>query len=269
MFFTHSWRWGVSLLLAVSLLAVSPCHARTLKVRADHWYPLNGDPQSDRPGFAIEILRRIFTPRDIALDYDLADWSRSLEMVHAGEIDCVVGAYRGEAPGLRFPETPLAWDIAAFYVRADSDWHYQGLESLKSVILGVIAGYGYGDELDRHIADHRGDPGLKFMHGKDPLWRNIKKLIRGRLDVLVESPFVMESLLRRMELSEQVREAGRVGRRTPLYLACSPESGEIDAILSTFDRGMQALRESGELGRILETYRLPRSVIDGSPDAGD
>lgn len=247
-------RW---IALLVSLLALcAGARAETLSVRADYWYPLNGTPGSERPGFAIEILRRIFSPHGIQLDYQLADWNRSLEMVREGRIHCVVGAYKAEAPELRYPRTPLARDVAAFYVRADSDWRYQGTESLAGVSLGLVAGYGYGHRLDDYIMRHRGDSRLHFMHGQDPLRRNLKKLMRGRVDVLVASPFVMASLLKRMELQEQVREAGRSGHKMPLYLACSPEYEAVDEHLRLFDEGMARLREHGVLAEIYRRYGI-------------
>jgi polar amino acid transport system substrate-binding protein len=253
-------------LLFVSLATASG--TRTLSVRADQWYPLNGDPDSDRPGFAVEILRRIYSEAGIKLDYRLADWSRSLEMAEQGRIDCVIGVYRSEAPALAYPRTPLAWDVAALYVASGSDWHYQGLSSLEAVSLGVIADYGYGVPLDDYIAENRGSERVQFMHGRQPLRRNLKKLISGRVDVLVESPFVMESLLRRMNLTARVHEAGRVGRRTPLYLGCHPDMEDAEAILRRFDQGMEALRKQGELRAIMEAYQLPEEVISGSPEPG-
>lgn len=250
-------------LLTALLVFCAGARAESLSVRADYWYPFNGAPDSERPGFAIDILRHIFVSRGIRLDYQLEDWSHSLQMVRAGRIHCVVGAYKAEAPQLRYPQTPLAWDIAAFYVLADSDWQYRGAESLKDVRLGLVAGYGYGELLDDYIERHRGDDRLHFMHGREPLERNLKKLMRGRVDVLVASPFVMNSLLGRMGLREKVREAGRAGRRTPLYLACSPQHEVVVEYLQVFDDGMTRLQEDGTLARIMSRYELPASMLSG------
>lgn len=269
MFSLFSGRSLAGFLCCLLLWPVGVAVAEPLSVRADYWYPLNGEPDSERPGFAIEILRGIFSDSEWEIDYQLADWSRSLELARDGRIDCVVGVYRSEAPKLAYPETPLAWDTAAFYVRADSDWRYHDPSSLQDVSVGLIAGYGYGEKLDRYIVEHRGDERLRFMHGHQPLRRNLKKLMRGRVDVLVESPFVMESQLRRMGLSDQVREAGRVGQRMPLYFACNPDREGVTGLLSDFDRGMRELRETGEVGEIMSRYKLPDSVVGGPVPGGD
>lgn len=252
------------------LLFCGPVCAETLSIRADSRFPLNGEPGSERPGFAVEVLERIFSPHDIELDYQLADWSRSLEMVRDGQADCVVGAYKSESPGLAYPKTPLAWDTTAFYVPSESSWQYRGPASIEGLNLGVIAGYGYGEALDAWLAEHQGDGNVEFMHGRQPLRRNLMKLLNGRLDVVVESPFVMESLLRRMDLGDRVREAGTEGPRTPLYFACSPGLENADEILRAYDEGLKMLRREGVLPELLRRYRLPESALTGpaTPDAG-
>ena len=187
------------------LMLVGTVAAQTLVVRADHWMPLNGMPDAPRPGFAIEILHHIFGAHDIRVDYQLDSWTRSVRQARNGDIDCVVGAYRGEAPDLMYPQQPLGYDETAFYVLSEDAWRYQGVESLEGQRLGVIDGYNYGTPLDEWLATPEGERAAQAIHGREPLKRNLRMLLAGRLDVIVESPFVMQALLRDLGLSEVVR----------------------------------------------------------------
>ncbi|MGB1222216.1 MAG: substrate-binding periplasmic protein [Alcanivoracaceae bacterium] len=258
------WRRFTGLLLAVSALAGAPCLAQSLSVRADYWYPVNGEPDAERPGFAIEILRAIFQPLGIAVDYRLSGWSRSLEMAHIGQIDCVVGAYAGDAPELLYPATAMAVDDTAMYVVTGNNWRYQGLSSLDGLTVGVIADYSYGEQMDAYLAGRFGDPLLQYLHGKHPLERNVQKLLAGRVDVLIESPLVMEAMLGGSPHAGKLVEAGRMNLRQRIYVACSPARDTSAQILTLFDQGMEKLHRQGELRRIMARYGLDPAVYEWS-----
>lgn len=241
------------MLVALSLvLAAAPVHADTLRLRADHWYPFNAAPGDERPGFTIEVLKEVFDTHEILLDYQLTSWSRALEQAHSGEADCVVGAYRDEAPQLLFPRQHFAVDVPTFYVLAESPWWYQGEASLAGVQVGVIADYSYGTEFDAWMRDHPGQ--LNVASGQRPLLNNLRMLLAGRVDILVETPAVIDALLAEQGLAGKVREAGVAsdgdGR---LYLACT-NSPRGETFVSLFDEGWTRLLSSGRLADIYARY---------------
>jgi polar amino acid transport system substrate-binding protein len=65
-------------ILSYSILVVS-VQAQTISIRADYWYPMNGDPNSDKPGYMIDLAKAIFEPQGIAVDYQLMPWSRAIQ----------------------------------------------------------------------------------------------------------------------------------------------------------------------------------------------
>jgi len=78
----------------------------TVSVRADLWAPVNGVPESKKEGYFIEVLRAIGQRRGFRVDYALSSWEMAVEEATAGRIDCIVGAAKGDAPQLAFPERP-------------------------------------------------------------------------------------------------------------------------------------------------------------------
>lgn len=239
--------------LAVSLLlAAAAVQAETLRLRADHWYPFNATPGDPRPGFTIEVLEQIFSAHGVALDYRLAPWSRALELAHGGEADCVVGAYRDEAPGLLFPRQHFAIDIPTFYVLAGDTWHYQGEASLDGKLVGVIADYSYGEKFDAWMKAHPRQ--VNVAYGDRPLLNNVRMLLAGRVNVLVETPAVMDALLAEHGLEGRLREAGaEASGDGRLYLACT-NSPRGRLFTERFDAGWQHLQASGVLGEIYGRY---------------
>lgn len=81
----------------------STCLSKTITIRADEWYSMNGDPESDKPEYMIELAKAIFEPHGYEVDYQFMTWKKSLASVNGGFKDCVVGAVKDEAPGLLYP----------------------------------------------------------------------------------------------------------------------------------------------------------------------
>lgn len=252
---------GLFLLAVLFPLAL---RAEPVTVRADEWMPVNGDPAGERAGFAIDLLRAVFEPLGMQVDYRLSGWSRSLDLVRSGEIDCVVGAFKPEAPELVYPQTPLGYDITAFYVRHDDDWRYDGIASLAERQVATIADYSYGEPVDAWLAATPDQ--VQVMHGLKPLARNLQKLLSGRVDVLVESPLIMDWMLKSQGLGERVREAGRADMEyTPLWLACSPKRARSADLVRLFDEGVARLVASGDIIPLMGRYGLRWPPDDGAP----
>lgn len=247
---------ALALLLTVPMLGA---RAETITVRADEWYPVNGVPEAPRPGFAIEILDRIWAAHGYQLDYRIAPWQESLDLARDGAIDCVVGAYVSDAPDLVFPDEHLIVDELAFYVRAGESWRYQGPDSLSGVNVAIIEAYSYGERLNDWFASHENDPSVTVTSGNNALEENIRALLGGQVRTLVDSKLVMSAKIEEMELGGRVESAGSVQERHPVFVACSPEKESSEAYLQVFDQGMREIRESGELGEILQRYNIPSS----------
>lgn len=246
--------WLVLLFLSCPVATL----ADTVTLRADEWYPYNGDPDAERPGYMIELARKIWGDAGYHVDYRLMPWERALEATRDGSIDCVVGVTPDEAPDFIFPEEPQGSSAPHMYVARNSSWNYQGIDSLKDVRLGVIGGYAYDmGELDAYIAEQQLSPGrVQVMKGNNALEQNIRKLLTGRIDVLAESPSVMATKMMEMDLGDQIRDAGSIGEPVLIYIGCTPttpRSFELGRLLSA---GIRAMRQEGSLSELLGRYNL-------------
>jgi polar amino acid transport system substrate-binding protein len=242
-----------------SVMMVCWCSALAadeIRLRADDWFPVNGAPGAAEPGFGIEALQQIWGAAGHTLDYQLMSWSRSLDAVRADNADCVIGAYRDDAPDLRFPAEPLGREGVGVYVRAADDWQYRGPESLARRSVAIINEYSYGPQLDAWIADSRNATRLQMAYGAEALEGNVRKLLAGRVDVVFEAPMVMTTTLKRLDLDRFVRLAGEGKAPAPFYIACSATNPRVPQWLSQFDEGVQRMRASGEWQALLARYGL-------------
>jgi polar amino acid transport system substrate-binding protein len=230
--------------------------ADEIRLRADDWFPVNGAPGAAEPGFGIEALELIWGAAGHTLDYQLMSWSRSLDAVRANNADCVIGAYRDDAPDLRFPAEPLGLEGVGVYVRAADEWQYAGPDSLARRTVAIVNEYSYGPQLDAWIGDARNATRIQMAYGAEALEGNVRKLLAGRVDVVLEAPMVMTTTLKRLGLERFVRLAGEGKAPAPFYIACSSTNPKAPEWLRLFDEGIRRMQASGEWQALLGRYGL-------------
>lgn len=244
--------------LSVSCLVLLPSAvcAQTLSIRADVWYPINGEPGSDKQGFMIDIAREILAEKGIKVDYQNLPWERALRSVRDGTYDCVVGAYKEDAPDFVFPEQEWGFDLNMFYVAKNEPWRYSDLASLQGTKVGLIGGYAYAEVLQDYIDANPDSPMFEYVNANNALEQNIKKVIGKRITSTVESKFVMGAKLKEMGMADQIVPAGQLGEEEAMYIACSPAKESSQQYVQWFDEGIDKLRKTGRLADIMVQYGL-------------
>lgn len=244
-------------LLALSI-SVLPSYlkADTVTILSDLWYPINGQPNSSHPGYMIEIAQEILQPHGHQLDYRLAPWKRSILEVRKGNADCIIGAYKSDAPDFIFPQQ--AWGQAEFnfYSKLGTQWKYQGIETLNDIRLGVITGYAYSQELDQYIEKHKGSERIQVMSGESALVQNIRKLLANRLDAIISFDPVLMRQLKKMNLEHELVLTGTLELAQGLYIACSPNKAASRKLIELFDQGYSKLKAKGIVDKILFKYGI-------------
>ncbi|MBD1388765.1 transporter substrate-binding domain-containing protein [Neiella sp. HB171785] len=227
--------------------------ARTITIRADEWYPLNGQPNAQHPGVMIELAKAVFEPNGYAVDYDLLPWKRAVSAVEAGEFDCVVGAYPEDVPGFLLPNHHWGSVGTGLYGLSNRTTTINQLDQLLQYQVGVIKGYAYSDDaLNQMIATHPST--FVAVHGSTPLESNIHKLLHQRINIIIESPPVMKNKLAKLGLEQQISLIREVGTAKPVYLACSPNIADMPDIIELVDQQTMHLKRTGDYQNILRKY---------------
>lgn len=251
-------------LMVITLSCLSPlASADTVTILSDKWFPVNGDPKSDQPGYMIEIAKTILNKHGHSLDYRLAPWTRSLIEVREGRADCVVGAYKEDAKDFIFPENPWGKAKFNFYTKADSLWTFNDINDLALITLGVVSGYAYNPKIDKYVRNNHRSAAVQLVSGESALEQNIRKLLVNRIDALIAYDVVIESELKILNISDKLKVSGEVKPPEFMYIACSPEKSSSIKYTKLFSDGVVELREKGVLQRILKKYGI-KDWIDGS-----
>ncbi|PIE39054.1 MAG: hypothetical protein CSA52_00080 [Gammaproteobacteria bacterium] len=247
--------WKNCLVLVCLCLSGGSALADTVTIRADEWYPFNGVPDSESPGFMIEIAARALAKGGHRVDYQNMPWERAVNAVQNGRIDCIVGTRKGSLD-LVYPEEAQGIEDTAFYAIPGKKWTLDK-KHLMANKMAVIGGYSYDEGmLDAHIAAQSGKGLVHVSKGADALDKNIKMLLAGRVDIVAESPFVMLAKLAETGKTGKVVEVARMNKPYDLYVACSPVKPSSKEYARLLTDGTRALRDSGELKVILDKYGL-------------
>jgi polar amino acid transport system substrate-binding protein len=251
--------FGIIILL-ITFFSAS-IQAEVISLRADEWCPYNCTPGAEMPGYMIEIAQAVFGNAGHTIDYQILNWSRAILETRAGRHTAIVGAAKGDTPDFIFPAEPLGVAQVVFWVKKGNAWRYQGLESLAQIKIGVIQDYDYGEELNAYIAAHKKDAlQVQILSGLDALELNIKKLALGRVDAVLEDQNVFQMkahALGMMDLFENVGPGVETSfEENAVYIAFSPTQPKAQEYAQFLSEGVQTLRASGELQKVLTKYGL-------------
>jgi polar amino acid transport system substrate-binding protein len=247
----------LSLVLCL-LVWSSRTQADQIRLAADNWCPHNCQEGSDKPGYMVELAKLIFGKAKHTIDYKTLNWSRALVNCRRGEIDGLVAAVPPDAPELIYPKVESGLMQITYFSLKERSWNFAGLSSLEAITLGVIQDYGYSQEIVDYVAQHKASPKrLHIATGEDPLQKNIKMLMAGRIDALIEDKSVFLFQAKEMGVSDKFRES--VAQPSPsakLYIAFCPKNPKAKEWSQLFSAGILEARKTGDLARILTRYGL-------------
>lgn len=240
------------------LSAALPLRAAEVSIRADEWYPINGEPGAALPGIMIELASSILGKAGHTVDYQLMGWDDAIARTRKGEFDCVVGALADEAEGFVYPKEPWVLSAQTLYVRDDRNFSYTGIDDLPKLKVAVIDAYSYGDALDAYIEANRNDPSriLLVRNETKPLRSAMTRVLVGQADALLETSVVMDATLASSGFKNKLRRlAPALDKQTEsLYIACSPARASSKTYVELFNSGLTRMRADGSLNTLLARY---------------
>jgi len=240
--------WGV-------IVPATGC-ADVITLVADPWCPYNCTPESDQPGFMIEMAQSAFQQAGHQVEYRQVNWARAIKEVERGDYTGLIATSHANTPDFVFPESEQAVAQYCFFGLPQETWTYQGETSLPAVNIGVINEYAYGDEIDAYLEAHRQTERVQFMAGENALFQNIRKLLADRIDVILQDPNVMHYTRRTAfpDNPPELKEVGCLSSIDLLYIGFSPNNPKSEEYAAILVKGIEELRQSGQLQEILNKY---------------
>ncbi|MCP3921150.1 MAG: amino acid ABC transporter substrate-binding protein [Desulfobacterales bacterium] len=230
--------------------------SKTITLRADVWFPYNGKPGSNKLGFMMDIAVAAFKEKGYKIDYKTLPWNRAIKEARAGKFDGIIGAFKEDAPDFNFPKNELGVSKTVFWVKKNEKWKYKNMSSLKSVSIGVIKDYSYGDKFDAYIKKNmKNMKKVQVSFGNEALKNNIRKVLNGRTIAFVEDLMVASAELTDMKLAGKFKTAGMLSV-DKVYIAFSPKSANAKKYADILSDAVKKYRMNGKLKKIMAKYGL-------------
>jgi polar amino acid transport system substrate-binding protein len=238
--------------IVVFFLSAGICYGGNKHVTsaANSWSPFV-DPDAAGQGLSIEIIKAAFAAQGYTFEHKFMPWARAEDEVKKGKSDILPDTwYTDERSKYLMFSNAYASNKIKFIKKGGDPFEYEGIASLAGKKVGVIIGFGYGDEFMNAKTFTR--------EGVSDFITNIKKLVRGRVDLTIEDEIVAKSILNKKApaLLEQVEFIQNPLSSNDLYVACGLANPRHEEIINAFNKGLEAIKADGTLKGIFERYGI-------------
>jgi len=224
--------------------------SKQITAAGDPWPPFV-DPQNPKEGLSLEIVRSALKSEGYSVKMNYVPWARAIKKVKEGKYDILPDTWFSpkRATYLKYSD-PYASNSIKFIKKKNDNFEYNGIKSLKGKRIGIIRGYGYSKA---------------FMNSKlfkkdvtSDLILNIKKLIKGRIDLTLEDEIVARIRIaqKNPKLIEKLSFSQKALSSENLYITCGLKNPRYKEIINAFNRGLKKIKADGTYNSIMATYGI-------------
>lgn len=233
------------------LLLCSPLQAREVVLTTTAWEPYIG-PDLHGQGYIAEVAREALARSGHTMHLTFLPWERAVHMAKTGAAHGYLPEYQSEGLQRVFLfSDPMPGGPVGFFKRKgreNVDW--SRLDSLKPYRIGVVRGYVNTPEFDA-----RADL-LKDFSNDD--MANLRKLVAGRIDLMLADMHVGFHLVRRLspDVLARIEFALPPLEEKSLYACFPADRSASRQLVLDFNRGLASMKRDGTLRRLRDRHGL-------------
>ena len=244
-------------LILAFLLFCGVCSAENNRVlfATGEWPPFSSKKLPNY-GSAATLVSAICEIAGIDPIYEFYPWKRAELHVARGEVFAAFPyAISEERKGTYDFSEPLFYGINRFLYydqnpRTASAIKYDTTDDLRGYRIGVISGSFLSFSFDK--------ANLKY-ESTTSIDQSIHKLVAGRLDFCIDDRVVLLDAIQRLypdKMDNFKMLPKPFGKKTPTGLIVSRTYPNAEEILTSFNKALKILKQSGEYDRILQQYKI-------------
>jgi len=235
----------------ILLLTAGVCCAATeITAASDPWPPFT-NPDTPEQGLSLEITRAAFETQNYAVTMNFVPWARAEDGVRQGNYDIQTNMWMTDSrkEDFLFSE-PYAENQIKFIKRKGDPFEYTDFGSLQGLSLGVVRGYGYGDDFWNASEFSRQEA--------NDLVTNVKKLVAGRIDLTLEDEIVARYILseKAPELLDQIEFTQGSLSSNKLYVTSGLKNPKHQELIQAFNKGLEEIKANGTYHAIFAKYGM-------------
>jgi polar amino acid transport system substrate-binding protein len=203
-------------------------------------------------GYLIAITKAALKSVGYTTEVEFMPWKRALEMVMNGQNEALLAAYYTEERAVKMAYTEsIGQTEIVFFKKKERDIQYSKLEDMKPYRIGIIRGASISNEFDSAAYLHKEEVRSPDL--------NIRKLLAGRVDLIVEQKAVILNFLRN-QFPEHMNSV--VPLELPLkvsqyYNAFSRDYPNYEKRVKDFNTGLKKIQSDRTYQKIIERHNHP------------
>ena len=253
------------IIAAICLMGLSLCApAQTLRIASESWAPYVYEEQGTLQGLDYEAAQIVLQRLGITVEWQLMPWRRCLAALEQGQVDAVLDMFRTaeRETSMIFPDEPMSQiEFVLFYAQA-RPYPYQRLQDLQGLKVGVSAGYWYANRGFRESELFTREPAPSHN-------ANMGKLLRDRVDLVINDRRGGNFLLAQMGISRDIGHHATVISRDQLYLSLRRADG-MQELAERFSNELRRFKREPAYTRLSARYNQPAPLprqLQPNPDA--
>jgi ABC-type amino acid transport substrate-binding protein len=206
-------------------------HAKVVRVATTEWPPYALNVKQGQ-GSSVEIIRKAFTSMGYEVEFLFLPWVRALNYVKIGRVDAIAPIYwTQDREELYLFSNPFQESSLVLCQSKDAKDKITNKEELIKYKLGLIRGYKNTGFIDSN------DNLTKIFAPTDR--NNIKKLIKGRVDVIAIDKDVANYLIKSIDGDISIIDPPLDVKK--LYLGFSKAKESSKTISDDFNKGLKKI----------------------------
>lgn len=233
------------------------------------WVPYNWETAATVEGAGITIARQFFMTQGVELELIvLGSWARCLKYVEIGTIDIAIAAYKTPERTAfgRYVEEAFGIDALRIYANQNKPVIFDKIEELSAFRGGGVRGDSYGEQFDIFKKT------LSYLQWSEvnQAEQNVKKLIQGRLDYTLMTPWTMKVLLLQLTKEKllpqetKIIATGKPVNQNGLHFLFSKKSNKYKDFGKRMSLFIKELKTSGKMEQIIndsfEAYTSQQNI---------
>ena len=222
--------------------------AKTLSVVTLNWEPFYAESLPDG-GLVSDIVRASFAHSGFDIRIKFIPWDRALDSSAKARADVLMGLwFAEERTSVYHFSDPFLANRVVFVKSAESDFEFEGIESLHGKSVGTIRKYVY-------LKEFLEDPQINKIP-VSTLSANLKKVAKGRIDLTLDDEIVIKDLINRElpELRDKLSFTRNALEEKPLYIASSLQHPRGSEIIDAFNQGLKQIQANGTYENLLKKH---------------
>lgn len=232
----------------LALTAPTQTPEKTITIAAeDNWPPFSDEKGK---GLSYTLVQAAFKQSGYRLKTVVVPYARALYYTEHNMVDGCWNVTKQQSTSSKFllHQVPLFRASSSFY-------YYKTAKAFTSVamipnrtVVGVILGYEYGDEFEKHKQ--------RFHLVEVSTHEHLVKLLRAeKLDVALFFDDVLSFYLKQWQLSDPLMIRGEQNFVSELFIAFDKQNEQSQHKADALDQGLRQLQQSGEYQRLMDEFQ--------------